>query len=132
MSNGAAQEKSTNYGPGGWRSRKRQASRPDVVRAVQMAARGGKGEDAPVVAGDAALLAHYVAPLGGSFKANYGKDGRWWYKIAWKAAGNPVYLASSYDASVTCYGALVDLCEQLEEVKRGLRKPSPDRFASGA
>lgn len=93
-----------------------------------MAARGGKDLDAPVVAGDATLMAHYLGPIGGSVKVNPGRDGRWWYKLAWKAAGNPVYLAASYDAPVSLYAALVDLCEQYEEVLRGLRKPSPDRW----
>ena len=123
-----AQGKGVPYGPGGWRSRARQASRPDVVRAVQMAARGGEREDGPVLAGDAKLLAHYVAPLVGSVKSNPAKDGRWWYKLAWGTPTGRVYLAASYDAPVSFYAALVDLCEQLEECHRGLRKPSPDRY----
>jgi hypothetical protein len=123
-----AQEKGAPYGPGGWRSRARVQSRPDVVRAVQMAARGGERADGPAPAGDAKLLEAYVVPLSGSVKANPDKKGRWWYKLAWATPTGRVYLASSYDGPVTFYAALVDLCEQLEECHRGLRKPSPDRY----
>lgn len=123
-----AQEKGVTYGPGGWRSRARTKSRPDVTAAVARAARGGDREDGPAPAGDAKLLEAYVAPLRGRLSINQDAKGRWWFKLGWSTPTGRVYLAASYDAAVTAFCGLVDLCEQLEEVKRGLRKPSPDRW----
>lgn len=125
---GEAPGKGATYEQGGWRSRARQRSRPEVVAAVALAARGGKREDGPAPAGDANLLKAYVAPLRGRYSANEDAQGRWWHKVGWSTPTGRVYLASSYDAPVTCFAALADLCEMIEECKRGLRKPSPDKY----
>lgn len=118
----------TAYGPGGWRSRRREAVRPEIRRAVALVARDGEREDGPAPGGDAKLLAHYVGPLLGRFSATADRRGRWWYKIGWRVAGDPVYIAVSYDTPTSAFAALVDLCELLEEIARGLRKPSPDVY----
>lgn len=122
-----APESGGTYGPGGWRSRARQKSRPEVCLAVALAARRGLRADGPAPAASGHLLEAYVEPLRGSYAANYGKDGRWWHKVAWWTPTGPVYLAVSYETCVETSVALFDLCEQIEEVKRGLRKPSPDK-----
>lgn len=125
---GEAQEKGATYGSGGWRSRRRETSRGDVRDAVALAARGGLRVDGPAPAGCAKLLAAYLAPLQGRFSANPDAQGRWWYKFAWKTPTGRVYIAASYDESVVLFAAIADLCEQVEEIKRGLRKPSPDKY----
>lgn len=125
---GEAQGKDTAYGPGGWRSRARVKSRPSVTSAVARAARDGVREDGAAPAGDAKLLEAYVAQVHGRVSINPDAKGRWWYKLGWSTPTGRVYLACSYDGAVPLFAALADLCEQLEEVKLGLRKPSPDRY----
>lgn len=123
-----ALEKTTTYGPGGWRSRKRVEVRADVRRAVQVAARGGEREDGPAPSGESLLLERYIFSKGGSFKANPGKNGGVWYKASWAAGEQRVYVLVWGERNTSLYAALVDLCEVLQEVEWGLRKASPDRW----
>lgn len=90
--------------------------------------RGGTREDGPAPAAAGHLLAHYVAPLRGRYSVNQAADGTWWHKIAWATPTGRVYLAVSDPTSSDPAVMLQPLCEQMEEVKRGLRSPSPDRF----
>lgn len=121
-------KRGSTYGPGGWRSVRREQARPEVRRAVQSAARAGKSEDGPAPAGVENLLERYCWSKGGSYKVNPSGSDVLWHKFAWKVDGAPVYIVVRAQRGQSVYSALVDLCEQMEEVERGLRKPSPDRW----
>lgn len=120
--------KGATYGPGGWRSVRREQARPEVKRAVQLAAREGKREDGPAPAGTDNLLERYIYSKGGSYKVNPSGSDVLWHKFAWRVLGEPVYIVVRAARGQSTYSALVELCEQMEEVERGLRKPSPDRW----
>lgn len=125
---GDSTRKGATYESGGWRSVRREQARPEVRRAVQLAARGGTREDGPAPAGTDNLLERYCYSKGGSFKVNPSAADTLWLKIAWRVKDSPVYIVVRAQRGASLYAALVDLCEQMEEVERGLRQPSPDRW----
>lgn len=125
---GDSTRKGTTYDAGGWRSQRREKARPEVRLAVQLAAREGRSADGPAPSGETCLLERYIWSKGGSYKVNPSGADVLWHKFAWRVGTEPVYIVVRQRRGTSLYAALVDLCEQMEEVERGLRKPSPDRW----
>ena len=120
--------KGATYGPGGWRSRRREERRPDVVAAVQAVAKRNVERLDPHPNWLGELLERYIYSKGGTFKINTSGPDTVWLKFGWRTAAGPVYIVVRADRHQNTYSALLDLCEQMEEVERGLRRPSPDAW----